>query len=70
MEDYKRTLLYILNYIDKRWIFIMNEKTELISCLDSCENFIREKKMKVVIKDEKKLINKLSLEVRRLTKGY
>lgn len=48
----------------------MNEKTELISCLDSCENFIREKKMNVVIKDEKKLIKKLSLEVRRLTKGY
>lgn len=33
----------------------MNEKTELISYLDSCENFIREKKMKVVIKDEKNL---------------
>lgn len=48
----------------------MNEKTELISCLDSCKNFIREKKMKVVIKDEKKLIKKLSLEVRRLTRGY
>lgn len=48
----------------------MDAKTELIRCLDSCENFIREKKMKVVIRDEKKLINKLSLEVRRLTRGY
>lgn len=48
----------------------MNEKIELIRCLDSCENFIIEKKKKVVIKDEKKLIKKLSLEVRRLTRGY